>query len=193
MRQLRLQQPASNLRSIQLQLVQARAHRQPAANAVVTVGIALVIIIALQLLITIGTSAGVYEISALKKEKGTLVESAQILSAQVNSLSSPQNLSNAAASLGMVANANPVFLSIKKQSISGKPAAAIAGYGSRISANLVPNSELVSQTSAGDLATLANDPAPVTANPVNADVATASNAAGQVVSSVSRIPASPTH
>ncbi|MFM6980018.1 MAG: hypothetical protein ACKOWE_01260 [Micrococcales bacterium] len=194
MSQLRLQQPVSSLRAAQLQLVQARTRRQPSARVALTVGVSLLIIIALQLLITIGTSAGVYEISALKKEKNNLVESTQILGSQVDSLSSPQNLSNAAAQLGMIANANPVFLNVQKQEISGKPAAALAGYRSRISQNLIANAELNTQTSPSDLSTLdASTTIVGQTKSENANVATEPAPASQVISTKSRIPASPTN
>lgn len=195
MSQLRLQQP-QNLRN--LQLVQPRVKRQPAATALIVAGIGLLVIVMLELLITIATSQGVYQISALKAEKKNLVESTQILGAEVDSLASPQNLSNAAAQLGMVANANPVFLNVEKQKISGKPMAALAGYDSRISKNLVANAELETKTSVEDLTTVTEPTKPVASsetaqNAVNANVATEATAGSQVVSTESRIPASPTN
>ena len=196
MSQLRLQQPQQLRRP--LVAVQPRVRRKPAANAALVIGVGLLVIVLLELLITIATSQGVYQISALKAEKKNLVESTQILGSEVDSLSSPQNLSNAAASLGMIANANPVFLNIEKQKISGKPMAALSGYQSRISRNLVPNAELVTQTNASDLTTLSpavesdKTVAPVE-NAVNQNVATESKPKPEVVSTVSRIPASPTN
>lgn len=197
MSQLRLSQPQS-LRSLQLQLVQPRVKRQPAATALIVSGIGLLVIVILELLITIATSQGVYQIAELKAEKKNLVESTQILGAEVDSLSSPQNLSNAAAQLGMVANANPVFLNVEKQKVSGKPMAALAGYDSRISKNLVANAELDTKTSVEDLTTVAEPTKPASTaetaqNAVNANVATQPVATPEVVSTKSRIPASPTN
>lgn len=194
MSQLRLQS-TQNLRN--LQLVPNRVQRQSAAPVAITAGVSLLVIVLLELLITIATSQGVYQIAALKAEKKNLVESTQILGSQVDSLSSPQNLSNAAAQLGMIANANPVFLSIEKQKVTGKPAAALAGYKNRISGNLVANAELIAQTSVEDLATIsAPADSPVTApteNAVKPNVATEPSAKSEVVSSQGRIPASPTN
>lgn len=201
MSQLNLQRPVSGLREMQLQLVQSRASGKPAGAALMAVGIGLVAIIVLQLLVTIGTSAGVYEISSLKKQQANLVESTAIIGAQIDSLSSPQNLSNAAAKLGMVANANPVFLNVEKQKISGKPMAALSGYQNRISKNLVPNAEMSVQTSSSVLDQSSPDSAAKTANSssqsaaksASANVATPTNDSAPVVSSKSRIPASPTN
>jgi hypothetical protein len=197
MSQLRLAQP-QNLRSLQLQLVQPRVKRQPAATALIVSGIGLLVIVILELLITIATSQGVYQISGLKAEKKNLVESTQILGAEVDSLSSPQNLSNAAAQLGMVANANPVFLNVEKQKIAGKPMAALAGYDSRISKNLVANAELDTKTSAAALELSQENSKPsvdaqAAQKTVNSNVATQAVASPEVVSTKSRIPASPTN
>ena len=95
----------------------------------------------LHLLLTIATSQSVYELSDLKQEKRELDTTSQILSEEVSSLSSQQNLLNTAAKLGMVANANPVFLRLDDQEVLGKPKPAL-GTSSQ-SRNLVANSAMI--------------------------------------------------
>jgi hypothetical protein len=99
----------------------------------------------------------------------------QIISEEVASLSSQQNLLNTAAKLGMVANSNPVFLKLDDQSVLGKPKPAL-GTASQ-SRNLVANSAMMDT------------------KPAKQQAAPASQAQPQAlpqVASVSAIPASPT-
>lgn len=147
----------------------------------------------LNLLLSILTSNSVYELSALQKEKRELTTTTQILSEEVDSLSSQQNLSNAAQKLGMISNANPVFLRLEDQRVFGKPKAALNADG-RISGNLVPNSALVQQTTAESLI---ETPAPTinasAVSGVTSNVAKPVTVVGQVISNGGAIPASPTH
>ena len=147
----------------------------------------------LNLLLSILTSNSVYELSALQKEKRELTTTTQILSEEVDSLSSQQNLSNAAQKLGMISNANPVFLRLEDQRVFGKPKAALNADG-RISGNLVPNSALVQQTTAESLI---ETPAPTinasSVSVVTSNVAKPVTVVGQVISNGGAIPASPTH
>ena len=166
------------------------------------------------LFITTLTSDGVYKVSALKKQQAHLNLNTQILGQQVSSLSSDQNLSNAAQALGMVANANPVFLDVNAQQVHGKPEAAIANPNNRVSGNLVANSVMTSKTTAKALkaavaaqerkatATVLGAPVKVT-SPASASRTALGSGAGyvggakstttQVGSANSGIPASPTH
>ena len=99
-----------------------------------------------QLLIGVFISQGAYELAQLKAYKHELGTTSEILKAEVDSLSSQQNLANAAQGLGMVANSNPVFLNVGDQKIIGKPTAAKANDSAKVARNLVPNSALVSTT-----------------------------------------------
>lgn len=160
----------------------------------------------LNLLLTILTSNAVYELSAIQKEKKELTTTTQILSEEVDSLSSQQNLANAAAKLGMISNANPVFLRLSDQKVFGKPKAALNADG-RVARNLVPNSALVQQSNAAELiaaedATLTKVATPIAAGlngattsptALAAGVAKAVSVTAPVVSSGAAIPASPTH
>ncbi len=96
------------------------------------------------------TAQFTYEISNLKAEKHTLSTQADILSSEVNSLSSNQNLVNVAHSLGMVSNVNPVFLRLSDSSVIGKPRRAQANERT-ISSNLVPNAAMTTDTNTTNL------------------------------------------
>ena len=96
------------------------------------------------------TAQFTYEISDLKIEKHTLTTQADILSSEVNSLSSNQNLVNVAHSLGMVSNVNPVFLHLSDGTVIGKPRRAQANERT-VSSNLVPNAAMTSDTNTTNL------------------------------------------
>ena len=103
------------------------------------------------LLMTVATSTGVYQVANLKATKQKLALDTQILGQQVTSLSSNQNLSNAASVLGMVSNATPVFLNVNQQKVFGTPSAATAGTYTRFGKNLVPNAAMIAKTQASAL------------------------------------------
>lgn len=119
------------------------ASRRMSAPMIVVLG--LVGIQILSLFIGAFISQGAYELAQLKQERRDLATTSDILAAQVDSLSSMQNLSNAAHGLGMVANTNPVFLRLEDQKVIGKPKAAYAVDGN-VSSNMVPNAMLTSRT-----------------------------------------------
>ncbi|MEY4434541.1 MAG: hypothetical protein RIR16_581 [Actinomycetota bacterium] len=202
--------------SLTLASLPAVANRTSAAVVAVVIAGALVIAL-LGLVVHMFTSSAVYELAAIQKEKRELTTTAQILSEEVDSLASQQNLANAAQKLGMIANANPVFMRIADQKILGKPTAAL-NLNDRVSRNLVANAALTAQTTNADIqsalaaaeAEIAAKAVPVaadlpatievkpittnsTAKKATSNVATAASRAVQVVSTGSAIPASPTH
>lgn len=187
---IQLTSPRRNLAPTRPQLravsqAPARASRPGMAIVgVLTVG-ALTIAL-LNLFLHILTSTAVYELADLQQQKRELTTTSQILAEEVDSLSSQQNLSNSAQKLGMIANANPVFLSIGEQKVLGKPQAALNTDG-RVARNLIANS-VMTQVSTNLTATTVAAEAPATAN-----VANHKAAAGQVISNGGAIPASPTH
>ena len=131
------------------------------------------------LLMTVATSTGVYQVANLKATKQKLALDTQILSQQVTSLSSNQNLSNAASVLGMVSNSTPVFLNVTQQKVYGTPSAAVASNYTSFGKNLVPNAAMIAKTQAGALksavaAENALATAPVKAISIPANPATAS-------------------
>lgn len=121
-----------------------------------TVKIALVALsglVAIQLLhVLMGgfTAQFTYEISDLKSEKRSLNTQSEILTSEVTSLASNQNLVNVAHSLGMVTNVNPVFLRLSDATVIGKPRKAQANART-VSQNLVPNAAMTINTDTADL------------------------------------------
>lgn len=117
-------------------------------------------IIVVQLLVSVGLSQGAYQISALQTEQRTLSRSNDEKQDAVDTLSSPQNLANAARGLGMVANTAPVYLRLSDGAVLGDPASAAASeVGGSVAAPLVPNA-LVPTLQPGAAAASASSPAP---------------------------------
>jgi len=116
---------------------------------VVTVGAIAIILLGLQLSIMI--QQGSYQLAGIKGQMRDLTTTNQILDEQVRSLSSDQNLANAAATLGMVTNANPVYLRLEDGKVIGHPTVAGSGTGVEIGKNVVPNAALVAVTTSGAL------------------------------------------
>ena len=175
--------PAPQLRAVSLAGVRS-ARPGVALVGILTIG-ALSIAL-LNLMLHILTSTAVYELADLQHQKRELNTTTQILAEEVDSLASQQNLSNSAQKLGMIANANPVFLSIADQKVFGKPKAALNTDG-RVATNLIPNS-VMTQTSTNLNTTVASSDVAVTK-----DVANQKAATSQVISNGGAIPASPTH
>jgi hypothetical protein len=167
----------------------------------------LVAIQVLQLVIGVFISSGAYDLAQLKAYKHELGTTSEILSAEVDSLSSQQNLANAAEGLGMVANTNPVFLSVEAQKVYGKPTAAFGGDSTKVARNLVANSMLLSTTDVGSIkakqvaaqaaakakAAAKASAAATTATTIPTDVAPKQTTASQVAFSSGKLLASPTH
>lgn len=187
---IRLDNPRRQLAPARAQLRSVSLANAPAVKAstkivsMLTIG-ALGIAIA-NLLLHILTSTAVYELASLQQQARELNTTSQIIADEVDSLASQQNLSNSAQKLGMIANANPVFLNIGKQKVYGKPTAALDTDG-RVARNLIANS-VMTATSKG----LTNKVTTVEAAPA-ANVATQKAVTTQVISNGGVIPASPTH
>lgn len=124
----------------------------------------------LQLVLNSFVAAGAYQLVDLKNEKRDLTVTQQILGEQVDSLSSNQNLANAAQKMGMISNANPVFLRLADKKVFGKPKAAL-NADNRISRNLIKSAVLTvtsdltaaNATDAVDATGLATQPVTATA------------------------------
>jgi hypothetical protein len=84
----------------------------------------------------------VYRISSLKIETAALATKTQIIGQQVDSLRSPQNLSNSAKSLGMIVNSNPVFLNVREAKVLGSAIPASVTATSGVSTNLIANAAM---------------------------------------------------
>ena len=175
----------------------------PSSRVVVaTITLGAVAIAILQLLLNIATSSSVYELSHLQTEKRDLSTTTQILGQQVDSLASQQNLANAAEKLGMISNANPVFLRLADQKVFGQPKEALTADG-RVSRNLVPNSAMTQSSNITDSTStalastnstvIAGSPQAAGFVAVKPNVANASSPISSVISTSGGIPASPTH
>jgi len=159
---------------------QARALRPKTLVILMPIfGISLVL--ALQLMLSNALASGAHQLVDLKNQSEQLNTEVQILSEEVDSLSSQQNLAEAAQQLGMVSNANPVFLNLESDRVYGQPQPAVSEENLRVSGNLISNTAMTTVT---DLATLAQNPA--------VGVATVEISGGEVILSSAMIPASPT-
>lgn len=130
------------------------------AGMVVLIVFGLAAIQVLQLFLNASIAEGAYGLSDLKKEKKELVVTQQILGEQVDSLASNQNLANAAQKMGMISNANPVFLRLSDKKVFGKPKAAL-NADNRLSRNLIKSSVL---TVTSNLTTATEDATATQAN-----------------------------
>ena len=145
---------ATATRSTQAIAVQARTSIVKmimwAVLGVATVSIANLALVSLN-------AQAIYDISNLKNANAQATTSAQILSEQVDSLSSQQNLSNTARHLGMIINSNPVFLRMADGKVLGKATPASLSATGRVSTNLVANAALVATTNFAALKALPRD------------------------------------
>ncbi|QZY51875.1 hypothetical protein [Leucobacter tenebrionis] len=116
-----------------------RRMSSPLLGGLVAVGVVLVIL-ATQLGLSIAISQGAYEARALEVEQRDLARVERVLAQNVDKLSSPQNLAENAAALGMVQNARPATLRLSDGAVLG----ALESQTSEVRGNLVPNSTLES-------------------------------------------------
>ncbi|MDQ0895863.1 hypothetical protein [Agromyces ramosus] len=97
-------------------------------------GVALIVVA--QLLLSIAVTQGAYEIDGYQMDQAALALEEQKLSEDLDRLESPQYLAMNAESLGMVPNADPVYLRLSDGAVLGQPTAAGGGAAS---GPLVPN------------------------------------------------------
>lgn len=145
----------------------------------------------LNLVVSTFCNAAIYSISELKGQTKDLATQTQILQQQVDSLRSPQNLANSAKSLGMVVNANSVFLKVSTGKVLGAAIPASVSDSGAVSSNLIANAALISKSNPHKVSsTKINVPVTVAATP---SVKKSSSGFSEVVLPSSGIPASPTH
>jgi Na+-transporting NADH:ubiquinone oxidoreductase subunit NqrC len=138
--------PQPAIRLVANPTINRRVLGKATKGAVAVIGAGFIIVVILGLVLNIMISQGVYQLSGIKSQMRDLTTNNQILDEQVRSLSSDQNLANAASELGMVTNANPVYLRLADGKVIGRPQVASANSGVRIGKNVVPNAALVSVT-----------------------------------------------
>jgi len=142
---------APRLTLVQAQRPAALARTQSKLHFAALLTIGCLTIALLNLGMNIATSTGVYQVASLKAQKARLDLSSQIVGQQVDSLSSNQNLASAAQAMGMVANANPVFLDLSNQKVYGSPAVASQNVTDRVSGNLVANAQWTTKTNGAQI------------------------------------------
>ena len=148
-----------------------------------TVIIGFVVIQVLKLILDIALSQSAYELRNLKLEKIELTTQGQIIGQKVDSLSSQQNLANSAQALGMIANANPVFLRIADQKVFGKPKSALNTDG-RVAKNNIASAALIQESVLTPAVSEAANSQNVVKSPISPK---------QVTLPPTTIPTSPTH
>lgn len=109
------------------------------AYAVIALGGVAVIGVA-QLLLSIAVAQGAYEIDAFQLQRAELAREEQTLAEDLERVESPQYLAMNAEALGMVPNADPVYLRLSDGAVLGEPTPA-TGDGAA-SGPLVPNALL---------------------------------------------------
>jgi hypothetical protein len=104
----------------------ARRRARPRLLAAVAVVGGLFSILAAQLLLTIATSEGAYQIQDLQSQQVELSRDEQQLQEQLAVLDAPQHLASEAQAMGMVPNASIAYLRLSDGDVLGSPAAASA-------------------------------------------------------------------
>jgi cell division protein FtsL len=133
------------------------ATRSNASTFVFPKALALKIIAGLSIVAVLGlfvnslADEAVYKISTLKKDTEALATQTQVVSQQVDSLRSPQNLANSAKALGMIVNSNPVFLTVKDAKILGSAVPASVETSKAVSENLIANAALTVKSNVSKL------------------------------------------
>lgn len=106
------------------------------AYAIIALG-GVAVIVVVQLLLSIAVAQGAYEVDAYQVRQAELAREEQKLSEDLDRVESPQYLARNAEALGMVPNANPVYLRLSDGAVLGEPTAATGGAAA--TAPLVPN------------------------------------------------------
>lgn len=112
----------NQLHVLQRRAKNARAHVR---NAILLLSIILSTIV-LQILLSIATASGAYEISALKTHLNDVSRQAESMKQKNDALESPQFLAMKAEQLGMVINNTPAFLRLSDGAVLGTPIPATA-------------------------------------------------------------------
>lgn len=150
---------------------QRRARPRAVYAAVIATGFGAILVS--QLLLSIALSDGAYFLDSLTATRAENARTEQLLVEDLGRLSSPQNLARNAEALGMVQNANPVWLRTSNGQVIGVPSAAqgtagqvLGSAGSKVANQLLTGVPLVTQLTTGSAAT-PSAPAPAaTVGPV---------------------------
>lgn len=110
-------------------------------NAVLVLIILFAIIIS-QILLSVATSSGAYEIASAKNNLKQLTESYDKTNQIVTALASPQSLASKAEKLGMVSNSTPAFLRLSDGAVLGSPMPADPNAKLILDGGEIPNAQL---------------------------------------------------
>lgn len=147
------------------------------------------------LIVNAWCDTAVYTISTLKKDTEALATQTQVVSQQVDSLRSPQNLANSAKALGMIVNSNPVFLKVKDAKVLGSAVPASAESSIAVSKNLIANAAMTVRSNVSKLTSTktATIDAPTLKTSTTQSVKSNNTAAAEVPLIPVGIPKSPTN
>lgn len=107
-------------------------HAERASRGVFALVVTGMLVIGMLVILVINTSLaqGAFTISELQTERATLGQAEQALAEQVAAASAPRSLEDRARAMGMVPSQTPVFLTVPKGRVLGKPKAAPGGSAS---------------------------------------------------------------
>jgi cell division protein FtsL len=147
------------------------------------------------LIVNAWCDTAVYTISTLKKDTEALATQTQVVSQQVDSLRSPQNLANSAKALGMIVNSNPVFLNVKEAKVLGSAVPASVESSIAVSKNLIANAAMTVRSNVSKLTSTktATIDAPTLKTSTTKSVKSNNTAAAEVPLIPVGIPKSPTN
>ena len=118
-----------------------KRHRSNITNAMIAVSIVLSIIL-IQILLSVATASGAYEIADLKDNLKELDRDYSKLSMVNSAFASPQYLAEQAEKLGMVSGTSPAFLRLSDGAVIGSPTKASADDKLIVAGVSVPNAML---------------------------------------------------
>ena len=136
----------------------AEAPRRARASLPVLVSVVMAGFVGMQLLLGVALAGGAFEIDALHAKKVDLVRERTATAEELVRVQSAQYLAENAESLGMVPNANPVYLRLSDAAVLGQPVATPAGGsfpGADVPNSLLDGVPLATQLAAERQATLA--------------------------------------
>lgn len=130
-----------------VEIVSTRAQRRARPRLLAALGTVggLFAILTAQLLLTIATSEGAYEIAALQSAQNELARDEQVLVEKIRILEAPQHLAAEAQGMGMVPSTSAAQLRLTDATVLGTPTAASATAALMTAPDgtpLIPNSLL---------------------------------------------------
>jgi len=113
--------PTSPRRILEVVTTKAQRKRRPRILYAIVAVAGLMAIVGAQLLLSIATSSGAYQITALQDESRALTRTSEDLGEKLEIFSATQHLARSAAHLGMVPAASPTYLDISTGGTAGAP------------------------------------------------------------------------